>query len=203
MPHNPRCDGAKCKHNSGEVRVLPEGQDSNSILCRACYDDAMRYRRERNQELAAANTGSSFELPSWGSLKVVDPETGDTYHTGVMLKAAYLVSTPLKLEVGQRVRLYPATNQPDKSRMFAAPIDGSWGDDSILLDHGDWQVDGMKTLEVTVTETTTAHRKVFVSVPEGAPDDDIQHAAHMFVRDHSADWKITDRSGFSYSWQKE
>lgn len=58
-----------------------------------------------------------------------------------MLKSVHLLGTSLKLDEGQRVLLIPALNQPDKSRYFAAPIGGEWMDDSILLDHGDWELE--------------------------------------------------------------
>jgi hypothetical protein len=60
---------------------------------------------------------------------------------GTMLNTVKLLGTSLELQKGQRVQITPAINQPDKTLMFAKPIDGSWGEDSILLQHGDWQVD--------------------------------------------------------------
>jgi hypothetical protein len=60
--------------------------------------------------------------------------------TGTMLKTVILLGTSLRLEKGQRVLLVESTNQPDKTRFFASPIDEDW-DDSILLDHGDWELD--------------------------------------------------------------
>jgi len=60
---------------------------------------------------------------------------------GTMLKTVRLIGTCLRLEAGQRVMLVPSTNQPDKTRFFASPIDGEWNDDSILLNHGDWELD--------------------------------------------------------------
>lgn len=61
--------------------------------------------------------------------------------TGTMLRTVILTGTSLRLEAGQRVLLVPSTNQPDKSRFFASPIDEDWNDCSILLDHGDWKLD--------------------------------------------------------------
>lgn len=63
---NPNCDGANCKFSRGQVKVLPSGGDSNSILCRACFDFEMDYRRERNKELSKE---SQFDLPKWEDLK--------------------------------------------------------------------------------------------------------------------------------------
>jgi len=39
----------------------------NIILCRACYEYEIAYRKERNAELSA---GCQFDLPAWESLKV-------------------------------------------------------------------------------------------------------------------------------------
>jgi hypothetical protein len=66
MIHNPNCDGDKCRSNTGEVRRLPTGGDGAAILCRACFDNEIRFRRERNEELAPS---VSFDLPSWQSLE--------------------------------------------------------------------------------------------------------------------------------------
>jgi hypothetical protein len=60
--------------------------------------------------------------------------------TGTMLKTVILIGTSLRLEAGQRVLLVPLTNQPDKTRFYASPIDEDWND-SILLNHGEWKLD--------------------------------------------------------------
>lgn len=65
MIQNPNCDGDKCRSERGEVRVLPTGGDSNAILCRACFDNEIRFRRERNSSVA-----TPFDLPAWETLKV-------------------------------------------------------------------------------------------------------------------------------------
>lgn len=67
---NPNCDGGNCISAVGEVRVLPTGGDSNAILCRACFDHEMRFRRERNKELAES---AAFDLTGWLTLKVYNP----------------------------------------------------------------------------------------------------------------------------------
>lgn len=67
MRKNWNCDGDKCLVSEGEIRVLPTGGDSNLLLCRACYENEMRYRRERNLEL---NSAAQFALPAWDSLDV-------------------------------------------------------------------------------------------------------------------------------------
>lgn len=68
--NNPNCDGDKCGINkTGQVRVLPTGGDSNAILCRPCFENELRFRRDRNRELADAN---KFDLPTWESLRVYD-----------------------------------------------------------------------------------------------------------------------------------
>lgn len=64
---NPNCDGSHCWHSHGEVRVLPAGGSSNLILCRACYEHELSFRRERNRDLG---TAFKFELPTWDSLEV-------------------------------------------------------------------------------------------------------------------------------------
>lgn len=65
--HNSNCDGDKCRFAVGEVRVLPTGPDSNAILCFDCFIWELKWRRERNKELAKAN---QFKRPKWTSLKV-------------------------------------------------------------------------------------------------------------------------------------
>lgn len=64
---NPNCDGGNCVIETGEVRVLPTGGDSNAILCRACFAREIAFRRERNRELSS---DCKFDLPTWDSLKV-------------------------------------------------------------------------------------------------------------------------------------
>jgi hypothetical protein len=68
---NPNCDNDKCRSSTGQVRVLPTGGDGNAILCRACFDYELRWRRERNRELSK---DCQFKLPSWDSLKVYGEE---------------------------------------------------------------------------------------------------------------------------------
>lgn len=48
-----------------EVRSLPIGGDGNIIVCYRHYVREMEFRRERNN-----NSGASFSLPSWDSLKI-------------------------------------------------------------------------------------------------------------------------------------
>lgn len=69
MAKNNMCDNDKCRSETGEVRVLPLAGDGNLILCRACYDHEMRWRRERNLALA---DDCKFDLPAWESLKVYE-----------------------------------------------------------------------------------------------------------------------------------
>ena len=54
-------------HTSGTVRVMPAGGDSNLILCRACWQRELTYRRERNRELGE---DFQFSLPAWETAKV-------------------------------------------------------------------------------------------------------------------------------------
>ena len=69
MMMNPNCDGGKCISSTGEVRVLPTGGSSNAILCWHCFMREIRFREQRNRELAGAN---KFDLPTWASLKKYD-----------------------------------------------------------------------------------------------------------------------------------
>jgi hypothetical protein len=69
---NPNCDGGRCRSSTGEVRVLPFGktpEHGNGILCRACFDHEIRFRRERNLELGDF---AKFDLPTWESLKIYE-----------------------------------------------------------------------------------------------------------------------------------
>jgi hypothetical protein len=66
---NPNCDNDKCRASLGEVRLLPTGGGGNAILCYACYEHEMRYRRSRNMDLAVREP---FDTPPWESLKVYD-----------------------------------------------------------------------------------------------------------------------------------
>jgi hypothetical protein len=68
--HNPNCDGASCVTTRGEVRKLPHTANpdhGNSILCNACFTHELRYRVERNKQLAA---DARYALPDWDELKV-------------------------------------------------------------------------------------------------------------------------------------
>jgi len=67
MNKNANCDGAHCLYATGEVRSLPAGGDSNIILCRECYLHELRWRKDRNRDLA---DDCKFKLPAWHSLKV-------------------------------------------------------------------------------------------------------------------------------------
>lgn len=62
---NTYCDGSKCK-GPGEVRVLPTGGDSNSIICRACFYHEMTWRTEINKSLGE---WSKFKILKWSDIK--------------------------------------------------------------------------------------------------------------------------------------
>jgi hypothetical protein len=62
---NNNCDGDKCVSATGETRRLPIGGDGAVIVCRACYENELRFRRQRIAE------GVPFDLPNWDSLKVM------------------------------------------------------------------------------------------------------------------------------------
>ncbi len=75
MSQDPNCCGAYCQSAIGEVRVLPlsrEAHHGNLILCRACFDREIAWRRRRNMELAPE---AAFDLPDWESLAVYDPNS--------------------------------------------------------------------------------------------------------------------------------
>lgn len=72
--HNPNCDGGRCRQETGEVRALPSGGDSNLILCQDCFNHELGYRRDRNRELGE---DSKFELPLWDSLAVYGEAGGE------------------------------------------------------------------------------------------------------------------------------
>ena len=61
------CGGAHCTTNIGEVRTLPTGGDTNAILCFSCYSHEIKWRKERNKELAEF---AKFDIPLWNQLKI-------------------------------------------------------------------------------------------------------------------------------------
>ena len=64
---NPNCDNDKCTTAHGQIRVLPVGEDSNALLCKACYEHEIAFRLERNKELEPQN---QFKLPKWPDLRI-------------------------------------------------------------------------------------------------------------------------------------
>jgi len=57
--------------------------------------------------------------------------------TGTMMSEVSLLGTSLRLEEGQQVRMDMPTNIPGavaSGKWFVSPIDGRWGDSSILVD---------------------------------------------------------------------
>lgn len=70
--HNPNCDGSD-EHCRGslEVRTLPLGGGANLIVCRACFDHEMAWRKAENQRGVA----QSWDIPDWDSLMVYPEET--------------------------------------------------------------------------------------------------------------------------------
>jgi hypothetical protein len=61
--------GPHSTNNKGEyeVRVLPLGAGGNLILCYTCCQRELRWREQRNRELAEF---AKFALPTWESLEV-------------------------------------------------------------------------------------------------------------------------------------
>lgn len=68
--HVPGCEAGLCTTDSGELRSLPTGGDGNAILCRACFNHEMVFRRDFNQH--NKHNGSRLDLVSWTSLKVYE-----------------------------------------------------------------------------------------------------------------------------------
>lgn len=74
---NPNCDNEHCREPHGEIRVLPTGPKdpisgdgcSNALLCRACFDHEIRWRKERNSEV-----WKPFDLPTWESLRIYETD---------------------------------------------------------------------------------------------------------------------------------
>ena len=65
---NPNCDGSgPCRGT--EVRVLPMGGDGNVILCQACFNREMIWRKYRNRGLSEE---AKYVLPTWHKLEVYD-----------------------------------------------------------------------------------------------------------------------------------
>lgn len=64
---NHNCDGGG-PHKGKQIRVFPAG-DSNYLLCRACFNREIAFRKERNRELSP---DCAFKLPTWDSLKVYE-----------------------------------------------------------------------------------------------------------------------------------
>ena len=61
MPHVPGCDGAHCRHDSGELRVYPVSDNpdhGNMILCRDCWrqENSFQSMRARTQDGPATVT---------------------------------------------------------------------------------------------------------------------------------------------------
>ena len=64
--HNNSCDGSDCKSITGIVKYIPLG-GGGLVLCKACYQQEMAWRRERNKELSKENR---FDIPAWKSLEI-------------------------------------------------------------------------------------------------------------------------------------
>lgn len=64
--HNNNCDGSNCKCETGPVKYIPLG-DGGLILCKACYQHEMNWRRGCNRELLKENR---FDLPTWQQLEI-------------------------------------------------------------------------------------------------------------------------------------
>ncbi len=60
------CDGSG-PHYHAEVRRLELGSGSGIILCRACFDREIAWRKERNKTLGYK---CKFPLPKWETLEI-------------------------------------------------------------------------------------------------------------------------------------
>lgn len=67
--NNSNCDGSGPHSINPEVRVLPIGEDSNAVLCIACYDREIQWRQDRNLTTCSE---CKYDLPTWSSLKVYE-----------------------------------------------------------------------------------------------------------------------------------
>lgn len=60
--HGEFCDGAG-PHAGDELKVLPTGADSKAILCHACFNREMIFRRAQNAK------GRNYAIVKYASLK--------------------------------------------------------------------------------------------------------------------------------------
>lgn len=65
---NNNCDNDKCVDPNSEVRLLPTGGDGNMIVCQACYEHEMSFRRQQN----AGSTHKLYHTPKWEDLTIYD-----------------------------------------------------------------------------------------------------------------------------------
>lgn len=68
---NNNCDNDKCLHPNGQIRVLPTGGSGNALLCRACFNHEMHYRKIRNIDLGDAY---KFKIETWENLRVYETD---------------------------------------------------------------------------------------------------------------------------------
>jgi len=66
--HNWDCCG-EGPHAPGTVKIMRAGTDSNLVLCRACWQKELAYRRERNTWLEKF---AQHSLPSWDEAEVYE-----------------------------------------------------------------------------------------------------------------------------------
>lgn len=74
---NWNCEGNNCISEHSEIRVLPTGPIdassgdgmSNALLCKACYNLEIMWRKSRNLEL---KNPLAFKLPKWEDLRIYD-----------------------------------------------------------------------------------------------------------------------------------
>jgi hypothetical protein len=67
------CNGSG-PHRGDEVRLLPHTKTplhGNDILCRACFEREIEYRRERNRSLGDF---AKYDTPAWEDCKLYETE---------------------------------------------------------------------------------------------------------------------------------
>lgn len=119
-------------------------------------------------------------------------ESVDESKTGVMRDDVSQVGTSLKLKKGQKVRIEKASNLPapkNKTHVFAAPADGSWGDDSILI-----SLDDLEDRESFWKSVGRENRKRYPgeSVEESVTAKELKQCVDAYIE--CALWSSTDNS---------
>lgn len=70
MNKNQNCDGAHCSQPHGIIKKLPLGGGANLLLCRSCFDNEMRYRKQRALDTKAPE---NWKILNWEDLEIYNP----------------------------------------------------------------------------------------------------------------------------------